>query len=146
LPPLNSARMIRMSGYFKTGWVVRTIAASVMGLVSVIAVVAITFLALAFVDAGADLSPFIAWGLLLGALFGAALVITRALTEPPRGSAAFFVGLGGCAGVALTEPLVWILGYPFTRQPDGMALCFVLSSLGAFLGTYGRVPLGKRLQ
>ncbi len=135
-----------MSGYFTTGWLVRTIAASLMGLVSVIAVVAITVLALAFVDAGSDLSPFIAWGLLLAAQFAAALVMTRVLTEPPRGWPAFFVGLGGFAGTASTEPLVRIVGYLFTRDPDKIALCFVLSSLGAFLGTYGRVPLGKRFQ
>jgi hypothetical protein len=76
-------------------------------------------------------------GSTLGALIAAALVITRALTEPPRGWAAFFVGVGGCAGIVLTELLVRTLGYPFTREPDGMALCFILTSLGAFLGTYG---------
>ncbi len=71
-----------MSGYFKTSLGVRAIAASLMGVVSVIGTFAIAFLALAFVDAGSDLSPSIVWGLLFGALFGAALVITRALTEP----------------------------------------------------------------
>ena len=132
--------MKRMSGYFKTSSGVRAIAASLMGVVSVTGTFAITFLALAFLDAGSDLSPSIAWGLLCGALFGAALVITRTLTEPPSGWAAFFVGLGGCAGMALTQLLVRTLGYPFTREPDWLVLDFVLTSLGAFVGTHGHTP------
>jgi hypothetical protein len=132
--------MKRVSGYFKTSLGVRAIAASSMGVVSVIGTIAITLLSLAFVDAGSALSLSNALGLIFGALFGAALVITRALTEPARGWAAFFVGLGGCAGVGLTELLVRTLGYPFSRRPDGIVLCFVLTSLGAFVGTYCHAP------
>ena len=111
-----------------------------MGVVSVIGTFAITLLALAFTDAGSELSLSNALGLIFGALFGASFVITRALTEPPRGWAAFFVGLGGCAGVVLTGLLVRTVGYPFSRQPDGIVLCFVLTSLGAFVGAHCHAP------
>lgn len=130
-----------MAGYAKASVGVRLIAASCMGLVSGIGGIAITFLALAFVDAGSELSPAVSIGFVLGAPFIAAVVITRAVTMPPRGWSAFFVGLGGCAGLLLGDLLAPMLpGYPSSHQSVGMAMLFGLPALGAFLGTYGRVP------
>jgi hypothetical protein len=129
-----------MSGYLKTNLVARIIAASFMGFASVIGAIAITFLALAFVDAGADLSLAVVLGLLVSALFVAAFLITRALTEPPRGWAALFVGLGGCAGMLLSELLARTVGYPFSREPDAIVICFLLTAVGAFLGTHAHAP------
>jgi hypothetical protein len=133
--------MIRMSAYFKTSLGVRVIAASFMGLVSVIGGIAITLLALAFVDAGSDLSPAVSLGFVLGAPFGAAIVITRTLTTPPSGWSAFFVGLGGCAGLLLGDLLAPMLpGYPMNHQAAGIAMTFGLPFVGAFLGTYVPAP------
>jgi drug/metabolite transporter (DMT)-like permease len=127
-----------MSGYAPLGIEPRIIAASVMGFVSVIGVVAVVFVALAFADAGAELPVGVSVGLLVTVLFGAAFVITRALTKPPNGGDAFFVGVGASAGIFLLELLARTVGYPFSHTPDAFVLCFVLASLGAFLGTYRR--------
>jgi hypothetical protein len=92
-----------MSGYLKTNMVVRFIAASCIGVASLIGGIAIAFVALAFADAGTDLSLAVVLGLLVGVLFVAAFVMTRVLTEAPRGWAVLFVGLGGCGGMSLSE-------------------------------------------
>ena len=98
----------------------------------------IAFLALAFTDAGSELSPVVSLGFVLAAPFGAAVVITRVLA-PPHGWSPFLVGLGGSAGLLLGDQLAPMLpGYPMNHQPVGMAMLFGLPFLGAFLGTYGR--------
>jgi hypothetical protein len=134
-----------MSGYLKTNMVVRFIAASCIGVASLIGGIAIAFVALAFADAGTDLSLAVVLGLLVGVLFVAAFVMTRVLTEAPRGWAVLFVGLGGCGGMLLSEWLARTVGYPFSREPDSVVICFLLTAVGAFVGTHAHGGEARRV-
>jgi xanthine/uracil permease len=127
-----------MAEFFRVRMRSRVLGAALTGLVTLFGIVATAFLGLAALDGGSDLSPIVSYGLGLASPFVAALLIARVLA---RGYwPTMFVGLGAAGGTLLAMLLEPRLpGYPWNHHPVAAAMLFTLASVGAFLGTYGRV-------